>query len=608
MNWVTVIWSMIASACLTLAMVYLMVWFQKRSQWGYLFFSLAAIGTAGVTFCEVWGLHAGSVEEYGLVLRWAHVPFWVLLLSLVGFVRFYMRTGRLWLVWMICGLRTLSLILNFVFTPNINFLEISRLRHVQFLGESVSVAEGIPNPWMLVGQISLVLFLILLVDATCTMWRRGDRRSMLLLSSSMTFFMAIALGQFLLSFWGISPKTITISFYFLGVVAVMAWEMSRETIRAAQLSDDLNKKDEWLNMAADTAGVGLWLWDFKTNLIWATKKARYIYGMSLDDPIPFDTFLARLHPDDLDWVVRASQQCIREGTDFRNEYRIVLDDGSIRLLHVLAKAFINPAGVPERMTGVSIDITERKNTELELLQKRNELNHVSRVSTMGQLASTLAHELNQPLGAILRNAEAAELILQEQSPDLDEIRSILADIRNDDHRAGEIIDRMRSMMKPRETERCRLDLNLLMSESLAMIKADADKRHVRLELDFDTALPPVHGDRIQLQQVLINLLINSLDALGENLPANPIITVYARNVGDNVEVAVSDNGSGIAEDKLLRVFEPFYSSKTNGLGMGLAISKGIIEAHGGRMRAENNEAGGATFTMSLPSTAGGTAL
>jgi C4-dicarboxylate-specific signal transduction histidine kinase len=215
--------------------------------------------------------------------------------------------------------------------------------------------------------------------------------------------------------------------------------------------------------------------------------------------------------------------------------------------------------------------------------------------------------LNQPLGAILRNAEAAELILQEQSPDLDEIRSILADIRNDDHRAGEIIDRMRSMMKPRETERCRLDLNLLMSESLAMIKADADKRHVRLELDFDTALPPVHGDRIQLQQVLINLLINSLDALGENLPANPIITVYARNIGDNVEVAVSDNGSGIAEDKLLRVFEPFYSSKTNGLGMGLAISKGIIEAHGGRMRAENNEAGGATFTMSLPSTAGGTA-
>jgi PAS domain S-box-containing protein len=600
MNIVTVIWSMLASACLTLAFVYLMVWFQKKSQWGYLLFSLAAIGTAGVTFCEVWGLHAESVEEYGLALRWAHVPFWVLLLSLVGFVRFYMRSGRLWLAWMICSLRTFSLILNFVFIPNINYREITRLRHVWFLGESVSIAEGIPNPWMLVGQISLVLFLIFLVDATCTMWRRGDRRSMLLLGGSMTFFMATALGQFLLTFWGVSPNTLTISFYFLGVVAVMAWEMSRDTIRAAQLSDDIIKKEEWLNMAADTAGVGLWVWDFKNNLIWATERARLIYGFTSADAIPFDTFIARLHPDDLDWVVQASQKCIHEGTDFRNDYRIVLDDGSIRLMHVLAKAFINSTGVPERMTGVSIDITERKNIELELLQKHNELNHVNRVSTMGQLASTLAHEINQPLGAILRNAEAAELIMQEPSPDLDEIRSILEDIRKDDHRAGEVIDRMRNMMKLRETERCRLDLNVLIGESLAMVKTDADKRHVRLELDFDTALPPVHGDRIQLQQVLINLLINALDALGGNLPENPAITVSVRSVCDNIEVAVSDNGSGIAEDKLLRVFEPFYSSKTNGLGMGLAISKGIVEAHGGRMRAENNEAGGATFTMSLP--------
>jgi two-component system sensor kinase FixL len=604
MNWVTVIWSMVASACLTLALVYLMVWFQKRSAWSYLLFSLAAIGTAGVSFFEVSALNAKTVAEYGLALRWAHIPFWVLLLSLVGFVRVYMRAGRLWLAWMICGLRTMSLMLNFIFTPNINYREITGLRHVWLLGESVSVAEGIPNPWMLTGQISLVLFLIYLVDATCTMWRRGERRSMLLLSSTMAFFMATALGQFLLTFWGISPRTVTFSFYFLGVVAVMAWEMSRETIRAAQLSDDLSKKDEWLNMAADTAGVGLWLWDFKTNLLWATERARLMYGFVPDDPIPFDTFLARLHPDDLDWVVQASQKCIREGTDFRNDYRIVLDDGSIRLMHVLAKAFINPAGVPERMTGVAIDITERKNIELALLQKHNELNHISRVSTMGQLASTLAHEINQPLGAILRNAEAAELIMQEPSPDLDEIRAILEDIRKDDQRAGEVIDRIRNMMKPQKSERCQFDLNVLIGESLAMVKSDADKRQVRLTLDFDTSLPPVYGDRVQLQQVLINLLVNALDALSENLPPNPLVSVCARNAGDSVVVDVFDNGSGITADKLPHVFEPFFSSKANGLGMGLAISKGIIEAHGGRIWAANSEAGGVTFTVSLPSATG----
>jgi C4-dicarboxylate-specific signal transduction histidine kinase len=226
---------------------------------------------------------------------------------------------------------------------------------------------------------------------------------------------------------------------------------------------------------------------------------------------------------------------------------------------------------------------------------------------MGQLASTLAHEINQPLGAILRNTEAAELIMQEPSPDLDEIRSILEDIRKDDQRAGEVIDRLRNMMKPQKTERCCLDLNLLISESLAMVKSDADKRHVRLALDFDTALPSIHGDRIQLQQVLINLLINALDALSDNQRSNSLVTVCARNVGDSVEVDVFDNGSGIAKDKLPHVFEPFFSSKTNGLGMGLAISKGIVEAHGGRMWAENNVAGGVTFTVSLPSAAGGAA-
>ena len=224
---------------------------------------------------------------------------------------------------------------------------------------------------------------------------------------------------------------------------------------------------------------------------------------------------------------------------------------------------------------------------------------------MGQLASTLAHELNQPLGAILRNAEAAELFLQDPSPDLDELRAILADIRKDDHRAGEVIDRMRAMMKQRQAEQCRLDLNLLAGEVIALVQPDADKRRVRLALDIDPALPPVLGDRVQLQQVLINLLLNAFDALDDNLSERPLVTVWARPVGATVEVAVRDNGQGIAADKIPHVFEPFFSSKPNGLGMGLAISRDIIEAHGGRLWAKNNEAGGATFTISLPAALGG---
>ena len=604
MNWVTVIWSMSAAACLTLAVVYILVWFQRRSQWGYLLFSLAAIGTAGLTFFEAWALKAATVAEYGMVLRWGHLPFWIMVLSMVGFVRVYLRAGRLWLAWTICGLRTLSLILNFIFFPNINFREITALRHVRFLGESVSAAVGIPNPWMLTGQISIVLFLVYLVDATFTMWRRGERWSMLLLSSGMTLFVATALGQYILGFWGISPTVLTSSPYFLAVVAVMAWEMSRETIRAEQLSEDLNKRDEWLDMTADSAGVGLWMWDFKTNAIWTTERARKLYGISSGDQIPFERFVAALHPDDMDWVLAAAQKSMETGTDFRDDYRIVLPDGTVRWIRAMAKTFFSPDGLPEHMSGVSLDFTEHRQMELALQQKHDELAHVTRVSIVSKLASSLAHELNQPLGAILRNAEAAELFLQNPSPDLGELRAIMADIRQDDQRAGAVIDRMRTLMKQREVEKHCLDLNLLTAEVISLVRSDADKRHVRLELDFDTALPPVYGDQVQLQQVVINLVVNAMDALDETLSEERLVTVSVRPVGLEAEIAVSDNGPGIAPDRLQRIFEPFFSSKTNGLGMGLAISRSIVEAHGGLLWAENNETGGATFVMSLPSVEG----
>ena len=223
---------------------------------------------------------------------------------------------------------------------------------------------------------------------------------------------------------------------------------------------------------------------------------------------------------------------------------------------------------------------------------------------MSQLASSIAHELNQPLGAILRNAEAGELFLQDPPPDLDEVGAILADIRKDSQRAGEVIDRMRALMKQRQAERRRLDLDLLSEETLALVQPDAERRRVRLVRENDRALPPVHGDRVQLQQVLLNLLLNAMEALGDNPPARRLVTVRTRSTNSMAEVTVSDSGCGISENELLRVFEPFFTSKPNGLGMGLAISSSIIEAHGGRLWAENNVAGGTTFTFTLPAAKG----
>jgi two-component system sensor kinase FixL len=607
MSWVTIIWSMIASACLMLAAMHLLIWYKKRTAWASLIFAVMAVMTATLAGLELWGMRAETAQEYGVILRWAHVPYWVLIISLVVFIRVYLRAGRPWLAWTVCAMRTFALLLNFLVGQNLNYREVTGLRHVLYFGESVSVGEGVANPWMLVGQLSLLLLVIFVADATFAVWRRGDRQRLVLLGGTIIFFVMGGTGMFVLTFWGLIHIPVTASLFFLGIVAVMGYELSLEALRAAGLTEDLRKREEWLDLAADSAGVGLWLWDFKTNLLWITEKTRMLYGISSQGQVSFESFLSKLHPDDLDWVTQAGRKCTQEGADFRYDYRIVMPDGSIRWLKVLAKAFLGPSGKPERMTGVSLDITERKQAEQENEQKRNELAYVARVSTMNQLASSLAHELNQPLGAIMRNAEAGELFLQDPSPDLDEIRAILADIRRDDQRAGAVIDRMRSQLKRREVEHNLLDLNLLAGEVIALVFPEADARKVRIVLNPVSSLPQVRGDRVQLQQVLLNILINAMDAMNDSAPDDRRITVLIQAVDTQVEVAVSDSGCGMPADKLSHVFEPFFSTKPNGLGMGLAISRSIIEAHRGSIRAKNNEAGGATFTITLPAAEGDSA-
>ena len=220
---------------------------------------------------------------------------------------------------------------------------------------------------------------------------------------------------------------------------------------------------------------------------------------------------------------------------------------------------------------------------------------------MGQLASSLAHEINQPLGAILRNAEAAELYLEHPSPDLEEIRAILADIRADDQRAGHVIDRMRGLLKRHTLDPRRLDVGALVGEVVALVRVDAVTRQVKLGVDVPGDVPHVRGDRVHLQQVLLNLILNGMDALDAARPEDRRIRVSARlDAAAIVEIAVDDAGPGVPADLLAQIFDPFFTTKPSGMGMGLAISRTIVEAHGGRLWGENKQGGGAVFRFTLP--------
>jgi len=268
------------------------------------------------------------------------------------------------------------------------------------------------------------------------------------------------------------------------------------------------------------------------------------------------------------------------------------------LILISMAIFIAQAGT---IAGLLAQRRQRRRAEAELLTQRTELAHVGRVSTMGQLASSLAHELTQPLGAILRNTEAAEIYLQNEKPDLNEIRAILTDIRKDDERAGNVIVRMRSLLKRQNFESKLLDFGALLVETIALARPDARMRGVNLNLQLPPRLPAVSGDRVHLQQVLLNLILNGMDAMADCTRANRVLTVQVEmNDDGRVELSVSDRGAGIPEGKVERLFEPFFTTKPNGMGMGLAISQTIIEAHGGKIWGGNNLHGGAIFKFTLP--------
>jgi signal transduction histidine kinase len=249
------------------------------------------------------------------------------------------------------------------------------------------------------------------------------------------------------------------------------------------------------------------------------------------------------------------------------------------------------------ISGLLWERRRRYRAEADARQRMTELARVVRFSTAGELTASIAHEINQPLGAILTNAETADAILKSPAPDVAELRDIVKDILRDDQRASEVIRRMRSLLKKAPFELKNLDFNELVRETVELVLAVG--RKVELVSVITPDALPILGDRIQLQQVILNLVANGIDAMKDTSTENRIISIRTSRVGKFAELSVSDRGPGIPEDKLKEVFEPFFTSKAEGMGMGLSIARTITEAHNGRIWAEN-EPGGATFRIKLP--------
>lgn len=476
MNLVATLWPMIAATALTLGMVHLMVWWQNREKTERLFFALMTGSTAGMAFAEMGMMMATTPEECATAVRWLHPPTWTNFIAVSGFVLVHLKAGRLWLAWTAFGLRTISLVINFTVGPNLNFRELTGLRHMDFLGSPVVLPVGVPSPFMILGQVALLIILAFVVDATVTVWRRGERRRAVLTGGCIAFFIAMGTFHAVLSFWQILPMPTFSSPYFLGMILIAASDLTLETKRAATLEVEL--KD--------------------------TRESRH-----------------------------------------------------------------------------------------------KEVTHLGRVAAFGEISVSLAHEMNQPLGIILSNAQAAQRLLAKENPDLDEVREILGDIVTEDLRASESIQRMRALLKRGEVDRRPLDVNAVAGEVFQLMRNELSRRGVTLEPHLSPDLPMVSADRIQLQQVLLNLMLNACEAMDGNEPGKRRLHVSTTSDESVVSIDVRDAGRGLPAD-VESIFQPFHTTKEQGLGMGLAICRSIITAHHGQLWAERNETGGAVFHIVLP--------
>ena len=289
---------MTASACLLTAITHLFIWSRRRDTWEHLLFALAALGTAGVAWCDLAMCHASSPAAFATAARWIQPCLFLTLIPLAFFVRLYLSAGRTWFLWAFLVIRTAIVVLDFTFGQNINFLEITDLQKTVWLGETVSVPIGRANPWMVLNQLSNWTFLAFVADAGFSAWRRGNRRRALLVAGTIAFFLAAASVEAASIVWGQAPWPVTISLFYLGIVLAMSYELGGEVLRAAQLDRDLRASAEQLSLAAEAVNLGLWFKHSGHGEFSVNDQFRELFGVGPKGPLYIEDFLQRLHPDD----------------------------------------------------------------------------------------------------------------------------------------------------------------------------------------------------------------------------------------------------------------------------------------------------------------------
>jgi PAS domain S-box-containing protein len=858
MSWVTAVWAMLIGACIAMSLPQLLIWIWQRRIVHLLFVILTAAVIA-LLANELAMMHASSVEQFARVVQWRQLPLFVLYVATVGFIRLYFGTGRWWLGLTVCVVRLACLVINFASPPNLYFREITTLGRAQLLGETVAMPIGVVNPWSHLTDLSSLLLLVFVVDASINLWKQGKpegRRRALVIGGSIAFYDLLAAGLgMLIHLKNVPAFAYVVDLPFVAVIVAMALELSYDLFIAGQVAqklqtseaslleselrfgrmadaapvmiwtagpdklctffnkawldftgrtmeqelgngwsegvhpDDfegclktyverfdalepffmkyrlrrsdgeyryvtdtgvprygargkfrgyigacvditdllekeqaLRESEERMNLAIDAAKLGLWEWDFRKDELWGNTQRRAQLGLPLTGKLKLEDALSLVHVDDRERVRQTLKDATQGGKEYSCEYRVLGPDKREHWTELRGRSGRGPDGETIVLRGVVMDITERKQAqdlfrlateaspsgavlvddhgriilvnahveelfgyrrdeligkpveilmpetfaarhpeyrakfhelpearmmgagrelfarrkdgtefpieiglnpiqtqegllvlasvidisarrlaEREARKSREEISRLSRISLLGEMTASIAHELGQPLTGISNNASAGQRFIDKGTADTATLREILVDIEAQAHRASSVIRNIRNTVKKGAELQERIDLNQLITRLAHMLQPDARLHSCELTISLPDDLPSVQGDPVQIQQVLVNLVGNAFEAMQDTPVRKRIVEIVAEQQGDEmVCVSVRDQGVGVSAEARERIFDQFFTTKEEGLGMGLAIVRSVIEAHGGKIEVENLAGAGARFSFTLP--------
>jgi PAS domain S-box-containing protein len=364
----------------------------------------------------------------------------------------------------------------------------------------------------------------------------------------------------------------------------------------------LRRSEAYLAEAQKLTHTGSWVWAVAERRALHLSEEWYrVYGFDPKEGIPdWNKPVQRMHPDDRARWQQVFDRAIIEKSDYEADYRILLPDGAVRHIHSVGHPVLDASGKLVQFVGSSSDVTERKQAEEALRQTQAALAHINRVTTMGELTASLAHEVNQPIAAAATDANTCLRWLARDQPDLEEARAAASRVVKDAARAAEIMTRVRSLFKKESLQRELVDVNDIIREMIDLLRSEATRYSISMRTELSEDLPRIMGNRVQLQQVTMNLIINSIDAMKDLDGTREIAITSQRTENEQLQVSVSDTGIGLPSKHADQIFDAFFTTKGHGTGMGLRISRSIIESHGGRLWASDNSPRGASFSFTLP--------